>query len=31
VRLARRQPAAELIARLATETVDAVERLAGSG
>ena len=31
VRLARRQPAAELIARLAKETADAVERLAGSG
>jgi nitronate monooxygenase len=31
VRLARRQPAAELIARLAKETAEAVERLAASG
>jgi nitronate monooxygenase len=31
VRLARRQPAAELIARLGRETTEAVERLAGSG
>ena len=31
VRLARRQPAGELIARLARETADAVERLAGRG
>jgi hypothetical protein len=31
VRLARRQPAAELVARLAKETAEAVERLAGRG
>jgi nitronate monooxygenase len=31
VRLARRQPAAELIARLAKETAEAVERLAAGG
>jgi nitronate monooxygenase len=31
VRLARRQPAAELVARLAKETAEAVERLAAGG